>query len=494
MVETLKNYINGDFVASSATEFYEAMNPATDEVLARVPKSTPAEVEQVIAAAREAFPAWRDTPGVKRIQPLLTLQRLIKEHMDELSEAVVVNHGKEWKAAYGEGVRAYQMIEAAIATPELQKGQYMVEIATGIDEYSINVPLGVFCMIPPFNFPLMIPFWFFPWAVAAGNTYVIKCNEQTPLAMQRAFQYIDEAGFPPGVLNFIHGGPDVATALIDHPDVQGVSSVGSTPVAKSIFRRATNLGKRAQCHGGANNFLVVMHDANVDDILLNMYNSIFGNAGQRCLAGSIVVTVGGGTQFHQQFKDKFVAGARALKVGFGMDKSVFMGPVVSKRSLEKLHGDIAKGLAEGATLVLDGRDVTVPGYEQGYFLGPTIMENARPGMHVWEEEVFGPFVLLHHVETLDEAIALVNRDPRGNAVTIYTESGQHARHFRQRIAAGNIGINIGIVAPMAWFPFAGAKASFFGDLRAQGREVLKFYTREKVIIERFHGSTAIEWD
>ncbi len=493
MVETLKNYINGKFVASKSKEFFEARNPATDEVLALAPKSTPEEVNAAIAAAKAAFPKWRDTPGIQRIQPFLKLQQLIKDHMDELSESVVINHGKEWDAAYGEAVRAYQMCEAALAVPEMQKGEYMETIATGIDEYSIRYPLGVFAMIPPFNFPLMIPFWFFPWAIAAGNTYVIKPNEQTPLAMQRTFKLIDQAGFPPGVINMINGGADVATALIDHPDVKGISSVGSTPIAKTIYRRATDHCKRAQCHGGAHNFLVMMPDANVDNALPNLYNSIFGNAGQRCLAGKVVVTVGE-PKFHEHFKTKFVEGAKKLKVGFGMDKTVFLGPVVSKKSLDKLCGDVKKGLEEGATMVLDGRGVQVENYPKGFFLGPTILENAKPGMHVWEEEIFGPIVLLHHCTTLDEAIGLINRDPRGNAVTIYTESGENARHFRQKVECGNIGINIGVVAPMAWFPFAGAKDSFFGDLRAQGFEALKFFTQEKVIIERFHGGTKIEWD
>jgi len=493
MTETLKNYINGKFVESKTADYFEIRNPAKDELLFLAPKSTPEEVNAVVAAAKAAFPKWRDMPSVKRIQPFLKLQALIKEHMDELSESVVINHGKEWSAAYGEAVRAYQMIEAALAVPELQKGQYMETIATGIDEYSIRYPLGVFAMIPPFNFPLMIPFWFWPWAGIAGDTYIIKPNEQTPLAMQQVFKYIDQAGFPPGVINMINGGVDVATNLIDHPDIKGISSVGSTPIAKTIYRRATNHCKRAQCHGGAHNFLVVMPDANVDNILSNLYNSIFGNSGQRCLAGKVVVTVGD-PKFHDHFKQKFVTGAKELKMGYGMDKSVFLGPVISKKSLDKLCGDIAKGIQEGAKLVLDGRGVKVTGYEKGYFLGPTIFENSSPGMYIWEEEIFGPVVLLHHVTTLDEAINIINRDPRGNAVTIYTESGKNARHFRQNVECGNIGINIGVVAPMAWFPFAGAKNSFFGDLRAQGFEALKFFTEEKVIIERFHGGTKIEWD
>src|SRR5271157_1499482 len=493
MAEVLKNYVNGQFIESESTEFFEARNPATDEVLALVPKSTAEEVDAVVAAANNAFPDWRDTPGIVRIQPMLKLQQLIKDNIDELSKSIVINHGKEWEAATGEVVRAYQMCEASLSFPELQKGEYMQNMATGIDEYTMKVPLGVFTMIPPFNFPLMVPLWFMPFSIMAGNTYIIKANEQTPLAMQEFFKVVDQAGFPPGVINMVNGGPDVATALIDHPYVKGVSSVGSTPVAKSIYRRATDLCKRAQCHGGAHYFLTVTAQANVDKILSNMMNSIFGNSGQRCLAGKTVLVVAD-EEYYDHFKAKFVEAAAALKVGYGMDKESFLGPVVSRRSLEKLTADIEMGVNEGATLLLDGRGIEVPDYPNGFWLGPTIFEGVQPGQYCWEEEVFGPVCNLARLDTLDEAIALINRDPRGNATTIYTESGEEARHFKMQVETGNIGINIGVVAPVAWFPFAGAKESFFGDLRAQGFEALKFYTIEKVVIERFHGSTKIEWD
>lgn len=493
-IEILKNYINGKFVESKSTEFLNAMNPAKDEIMAKVPMSLKEECDQAVEAAQAAFPKWRSTPGVQRIQPIFKLIDLLKQRLEDISKIGTMNHGKEIGALRGEVVRAYQMCEAAISVPEMQKGEYMEDIATGIDEYSVLVPLGVFMMIPPFNFPAMIPFWFMPFAVAAGNTYIIKCNEQTPLAMQKIFEWcIDKAGFPPGVVNLVHGSVNQANWLIDHPMVKGVSSVGSTPVAKAIYTRASNLGKRAQCHGGANNFMVVMPDANFDKIMENLMNSIFGNSGQRCLAGKKLLVVGD-NQFYENFKARFVEEAKKLKVGNGLDEDTFLGPVVSKKALENLKSQIQKGLEGGARMVLDGRNIKVPGYEKGYFLGPCILEGAKPGNYLYDEELFGPVVHIERVSSLDEAIKLINRDPKGNATTIYTESGFWARKFRQGVQCGNIGINIGIVAPIAWFPFAGAKDSFFGTMRAQGREAVLFFTQQRVIIERFHESTKIEWD
>ncbi len=492
-MRVLKNYINGKFVESVAKDFFEVRNPATDEVLAKVPKSTEAEVNEALKAAKDAFPGWRNTPGVKRIQPILKLQAKLKEHIDELSDICTEDHGKEWKASYGEVIRAYQMCEAAIAAPQMQKGEFMREIATGIDEYTIFEPLGVFTMIPPFNFPVMIPFWFFPFAVATGNTYIIKSNEQTPLSFQRIFELIDECGFPPGVVNFIHGGVEVANRLIDHPDMKGVSSVGSTPVAKMIYRRASKNLKRAQCHGGANNFLVIDETANIEKIMSNIMNSCFGNSGQRCLAGSVVMAVGS-DKHYEKVKKAFLDASKELKIGNGMDKETFMGPVVSKKSLDTLKAAIQRGLDDGGKLLLDGRDIKVEEYPNGYFLGPTVLEGLKPGDWLYDEEAFGPVVCLDKVKKLDQAINIINDNPKGNAVTIYTESGENARNFREKIECGQIGINIGVVAPIAWFPFLGNKESFFGQNHAQGKEVVQFFTQQRVVIERFHGSTKIEWE
>ncbi|MFW9822398.1 MAG: CoA-acylating methylmalonate-semialdehyde dehydrogenase [Candidatus Thorarchaeota archaeon] len=489
----LKNYINGNFVDSESTRIIEFMNPALDEPIGEVPMSTKEEVNKTVEAANTAYSEWRKIPGIQRIQPLLRLLPLIKDNADEISESIVVNHGKEWNAAVGEVVRTYQMIEASLAVPEYQKGEYMSNIALGIDEYSIVEPLGVFIMIPPFNFPAMVPFWFWPFAVAAGNTYIIKSNEQTPLALQNIFKYIDEAGFPPGVINYIHGDVEIANQLIEHPDVVGVSSVGSTPVAQKIYKKASSLYKRAQCHGGANNFLVITDKANVEKIMPNIMNGLFGNTGQRCLSGAVLMIVGS-KNFYNSFKKQLIEATNALKVGYGMDKDTFMGPVVSKKSLNKLLDQIKNGIDEGASLFLDGRGIKIPGYEKGYFLGPCLLENAKPGMRIYDEEVFGPVACLDRVDSIDEAIEIINENTKGNAVTIYTESGEEARYFRTEVNNIQVGINIGVVAPIAWFPFAGARDSFFGTLRAQGYEALKFFTQERVIIERFHGSTKIEWD
>lgn len=492
-MKILKNYINGKFIESKSGEFLEYMNPALGKPLGKIPMSTPEEVDEVVACAKRAFPGWRNTPGILRIQPLLKLQRLLKENIEELTESIVINHGKEWEAAKGEIVRAYQMLEAAIGVPQMQKGEYMSEIGTGIDEYTILEPLGVFLHIPPFNFPGMVPYWFWPFAVAVGDTYIIKSNEQTPLTMQEMFKYIDEAEFPPGVINYIHGGVDVANRLIEHPDIVGVSSVTSTPVAKAIYKKASSLLKRAQCHGGANNFMVVTENANIEKILPNMMNAIFGNTGQRCLSGSVTMVVGN-KKFYESFKEKFIKTIEALKIGYGMDKSTDIGPVVSKRALDKLLSQLQEGIEEGGKLILDGRNVKVEGYENGYYLGPCVFENTKPGMKIYDDEVFGPVNCLDRVDTLDEAIKIINENPKGNAVTIYTESGEEARHFRHEVNVGNIGINIGVVAPIAWFPFSGAKDSFFGTLRAQGKEAVQFFTQARCMIERFHGSTKIEWD
>jgi malonate-semialdehyde dehydrogenase (acetylating)/methylmalonate-semialdehyde dehydrogenase len=490
----LKNYINGKFVDSNSSKSTEFMNPALDEPLGKVPISTKEEVDLTVKAAKKAFLEWSKVPGVQRIQPFFRLLDLIKNNVDEIAESIVINHGKEWNAAVGEVVRTYQMIEAAFVVPEYQKGEYMPNIATGIDEYSVLEPLGVYIMIPPFNFPAMVPFWFWPFAVAAGNTYIIKSNEQTPLALQMIFKYIDEAGFPHGVINYLHGDVETANQLIEHPDVVGVSSVGSTPVAQAIYKKASSLCKRAQCHGGANNFLVITKKANVELLMTNLMNSLFGNSGQRCLSGAVVMIVGDQT-FYEKVKEKILDTTKSLKLGYGMDKETFMGPVVSKKSLNKLLSQIQEGIDEGATLFLDGRNTKVDGYERGYFLGPCLFENAKPGMKVYDEEVFGPVACLDRVDSLEKAIEIINQNPKGNAVTIYTESGEEARRFRSGVKNIQLGINIGVVAPLAWFPFAGARDSFFGTLRAQGYEALKFFTQERVIIEKFHGSsTKIEWD
>ncbi len=439
-MNVLKNYINGKFVASKSTQFINIMNPAKDEIIALKPNSTQEEIDETIAMAQAAFPGWRDTPGIKRIHPLIKLHQLLFENLDKITEAVVVNHGKEWVAARGEVIRGYQMVEAALSVPEVQKGQFMSNIGLGIDEYSVLEPLGVVLIIVPFNFPAMIPFWFLPFAVATGNTVIIKSNSQTPLAMQVMTEYIDQAGFPKGVINYLHCNAAKGDYLIKHPLIKAVSSVGSTPIATHIYKTASEAGKRAQCHGGANNFLVVTEQANLDSIMSNMMNSCFGNTGQRCLAGSVIMVVGS-QEYYVHFKKKFLEATNALKIGYGMDKENAMGPIVSKKALATILKQIQDGVDEGAELILDGRDLKINGYPNGYWLGPCVYEKAKPGMKVYDDEIFGPVVCLDRVDTLTEAIEISNAHPMGNAITIYTENGSEAREFRYNSNAGQIGID-----------------------------------------------------
>lgn len=490
----LPNYINGKFVPSKGTRVLDIYNPATDEVINKITMSTKEEVEECIQTAQAAFLKWREVPAIQRIQPLMRCLQTIKDKKEEIARSITLNHGKEIAAAHAEVVRAYQMIEAALCTPEWQKGEFMENVAGDIDEYSIRVPLGVCFHIPPFNFPGMVPFWFWPFAVAAGNTYIIKSNEVTPLTMQLMFEAIDKAGFPPGVISYIHGDVEVANWCIDHPLVRAVSSVGSTGVARAIYTRASSLCKRAQCHGGANNYMLVMPSANLDEVLPNILNSCFGNTGQRCLAGSTIVAVGD-EKWYQTVRDKFIEGCKTKVIpGSGFDEKAFMGPLVSKKALTEIERQIQEGVTEGAHLLLDGRGYKVPAFPKGYWIGPTVFEGAMPGMKCYDEEIFGPVCRVDHIPTLDAAIKRINEHPKGNATTIYTENGAEARKFRHECSPGQIGINIGLVAPIAWFPFAGAKDSFFGILRGQGRECFMFFTQEHVVIERFHGHGKIEWD
>ncbi|MBC7339619.1 MAG: CoA-acylating methylmalonate-semialdehyde dehydrogenase [Firmicutes bacterium] len=480
-MERLPNYVGGRWVESASTVWEEVRNPATDEVLSLVPMSTPEEVDACVTAAREAFFAWRDVPAVERCRYLFRLKHLLEERRADLARMITLEHGKEYRAAMGEMRRLIEMVEVACGIPTLMMGDYSEQIAPRIEEYSVRVPLGVFAMIPPFNFPGMVPFWFMPWAVALGNTYIIKPNEQCPMTQQRLFELIHEVGFPPGVVNLINGGAEVARRLIAHPDVKGISFVGSTETARAVYRMCGEYGKRCQAQAGANNFLVVMPDADLDAAMSNIMESCFGNSGQRCLSGGVVLGVG---PVYERLRDGFVQAAARLKVGCGFDDEVDLGPVVSRQALARLHAAIERGIAEGARLLLDGRRVKVEGYPNGYFLGPTVFE-AEPGMSIFDQEVFGPVRCLKKVETLDEAIALVNSSRYGNAATIYTQNGAWAREFRYRVECGNVGVNVGIVAPMAFYPFGGMKDSFFGDLHGQGKDVVNFFSDRKVVIERW---------
>ncbi len=479
---TLNNYIGGEWVASQSDESLDVHNPATGAVIAQVPLATVAEVNQAVTAAKDAFPEWRETPPVARARYMFRLKTLMEEHFEDLSQIIVKEHGKIVDEARGEIRRTIENVEAAAGIPSLMMGYSAEDIAVGIDEDCVLQPVGVFCCVAPFNFPSMVPFWFLPYAVACGNTYIVKPSEVCPLSQNRLFDLLDEVDFPPGVVNLVNGDKRAVDALLTHPDVAGVSFVGSTPVAKHIYATAAAHGKRAQCQAGAKNCLVVMPDAVLDRTVPNVLTSAFGTAGQRCLSGALVLAVG---EVYEPLKAQLVAAASRIKVGDGLDETVQMGPVVSRKSLARILGYIEKGLAEGAELILDGRGIQVAGYPDGYFLGPTIFDTVQPKMVIAREEIFGPVLGIIPVADLDEAISIINDLPYGNAASLFTSSGKSTREFKYRVNCGNIGINIGIAAPIATFPFSGMKDSFFGDLHGQGRDAIAFFTERKVVITRW---------
>jgi len=479
----LKNFIGGAWVESSASEWLDDTNPATGEVIARVPLSPRADVDAAVRAGLDAWEEWRETPPLSRARYFFTLRDLMEQHFEELARIVSQDHGKIIDEARGEVRRAIENVEVAAGIPSLMMGYNLEDgAAAGIDEEVLYQPLGVFAGISPFNFPAMVQSWFWPYAVATGNCWVAKPSEQDPLVQVRLFELIEMAGFPPGVVSMVHGAKEAVEAVCDHPDIRGVSFVGSTQIAKLVYARAASHGKRVQCGGGAKNLLVVLPDAKLDTIVPNMISSVYGTAGERCLAGSVIVGIG---EAQGPLKAKFTAHASKLKLGYGLDESTQMGPVISKKHQERVLGYIDKGEEEGAKPLLDGRGVKVPGYEHGYFVGPTVLDGVTPDMTVAKEEIFGPVASVFEMDDLDEAIEWINRSPYGNSASIYTSSGKAARDFRYRARAGSIGINLGIAAAMAYFPFGGMKNSFFGDLHPQGRDAIRFFTESKVVITRW---------
>ena len=478
----IKNYINGTWRHSAATEFRDVFDPASGELLAQTPLSPAAEVDDAAQAAAAAFPAWRRTPAVKRIQHLFNLKALLEDHFDDLSHLITLENGKTLKEANGEIRRAIENVEVACGIPAMMQGTISEDIATGVDEFMIRQPVGVVAIIAPFNFPGMIPFWFLPYAVATGNTVLIKPSERTPLTMQMTMELIESAGFPRGVVNFINGGSDTVNAILDHPTIRAISFVGSTAVARHVYSRAAANGKRVQAQGGAKNPLLIMPDADLESTTQIVTDSVFGNAGQRCLAASLVITVG---EARQIFTPALQEAAASRIVGHGLDEEVQMGPVISPQSRDRISGLIEKGAGEGAQVLLDGRNATIPDYENGSFLRPTILDNVPPGGEIACTEIFGPVMGLMHAESLDQALEWINSGRYGNMASLFTSSGGVARRFRYEVQAGNIGINIGVAAPMAFFPFSGWKDSFFGTLHAQSSHGVEFYTQTKVVVERW---------
>ncbi len=478
----LRNYVNGAWRASTATEFVEVINPATAEVLTSTPLSTRADVDSAVQTAADAFPAWRRTPPGERIQYLFKLKNLLEEHIDELARLITLENGKTFGEAKAELRRGIENVEVACGIPMMMQGYNLEDVTPGVDETMVRQPLGVVAAITPFNFPAMIPFWFLPYAIACGNTLVLKPSERVPLTMRRAIELIEQTGIPKGVVNLVNGGREVVDTLCDHPKVRAISFVGSTPVAKHVYARAAASGKRMQCQGGAKNHVIVLPDADMELATQIISDSAFGCAGQRCLAVSVAVTIG---EAQKTFRDAIARAASAIRVGPGLDSGVQMGPVITRESKQRIESLIDKGVGEGAKPVVDGRNTKIPNHENGNFVKPTVLDGLPSSSQLAHTEIFGPVLSLVHASSMDEAMEFLSRSPYGNQASLFTTSGAAARRFRYEAPAGNIGINIGVAAPMAYFPFSGWKESFFGILHGQGRDAVEFYTESKVVIERW---------
>jgi len=480
--QTLKNYIGGAWIDASGDRTQVRRNPATGAVLAKVPMSGQADVDRAVGVAKEAFVTWRRVPAIQRARYLFKYKNLLEKNFEEIARVVTTEHGKTLDEARGSVRRGIENVEHACGIPTLMMGDSLEDIAAGIDCETVRQPIGVFAAITPFNFPAMVPLWFWPYAVASGNTFVVKPSEQVPLSQQILFELAHEAGFPAGVLNLVHGDSAAASAIVEHPDVAGVSFVGSTEVARSVYERAAATGKRVQALGGAKNHLVVMEDAVLDRTATSLVESCFGCTGQRCLAGSVVVAVG---DVYEALTERIVAEAQKITIGNGADNGVTMGPIVNGGALDRITTVIHEGVNEGATLLLDGRDVEVADYPDGLWLGPTIFTDVTDDMRLANDEIFGPVMVIRRAETLDAAVKMIHRSPYANATSIFTSSGKSARHFRYAAGVSMMGVNIGVAAPMAFFPFGGTKQSFFGDVKAHGKDSIHFFTDQKVVISRW---------
>ena len=478
----LPNYINGEWQKSAADERLDVTNPATGEVLTQVPLSPAEEVHQAATDAATALREWRRTPPVQRIQYLFTLKNLLEENLDDIARTITLECGKTLDEAKGEMRRAIENVEVACGIPTLMQGTNLEDIATGIDEFMIRQPVGVCAAIAPFNFPGMITFWFLPYAIACGNTYIVKPSEKVPITMQKVFQLLEQTGLPKGVVNLVNGGRETVDAILTHPDIRAISFVGATATAKAIYAKAAANGKRVQCQGGAKNPLIVLPDADPQFTVNATAESAFGCAGQRCLAASLTLTVGGARHW---FTEAIADTATDRVVGNGLEEGVEMGPVITAESRKRIEGLIQAGADEGAQILVDGRYPSIPGGGNGNFIRPTILNGLNPEGEIAKTEIFGPVLGLIHVETIDDAIELINSGSYGNMACLFTQSGASARKFRYEAEIGNIGINIGVAAPMAFFPFSGWKDSFFGDLHGQSWDAVDFFTQKKVVVERW---------
>ncbi|WP_229249251.1 CoA-acylating methylmalonate-semialdehyde dehydrogenase [Dyadobacter sandarakinus] len=480
-MERLKNYINGQWVDSRSEAFDNVLNPANQEVLAQVPVGNAQDVADAAEAAQAGFQEWKSTPVSKRIQYLFKLKTLLENNADDIARTITLESGKTFAEAKAELVRAIENVENACGTPALIQGAFSEDIAKGIDEYMIRQPLGVCACIAPFNFPAMITFWFLPYALACGNSYIIKPSEKVPLTMTKIVALMEQLDLPKGVLNLVQGGRETVDAILEHPFIKGISFVGSSSVAKYVYSKGAANGKRVQAQGGAKNPVIILPDADLEMTSQIVIDSVYGCAGQRCLAASTIITVGE----HKDITETLVASAKTRKTGFGLDNDVQMGPVITQASKNRVQELIEKGIHEGGRLLVDGRDPQVNGFENGNFIAPTIIEDIPLDGEVAATEIFGPVMSLVHINTIDEAIRFINAGKYGNMACVFTSSGASARKFRHEAEAGNIGINIGVAAPVAQFPFSGWKDSFYGDLHGQGMHAIEFFTQTKVVIERW---------
>ena len=482
----IKNYIDGDWVESESDEKRDIINPAKLEKIAEVPEGCAEDVKMAVDAAADAFPSWRKTTPLTRARYFFRLKELLEENFETLARVCTQEHGKIIDESRGEIRRGIENVEVAAGIPSLMMGYNLEDISRGIDEILIKQPLGVFACIAPFNFPFMVPLWFMPTAVATGNTYILKPSPWTPLSMVKFMELVDEAGFPPGVINMVNGNVAPVQEILRNPEVKGVSFVGSTHIGRDIiYKEAAATGKRVQAQCGAKNHLVVMPDADIESTTPSLLSSFFGNTGQRCLAGANLVMVGDDEAWVKSTLDKIKDAASKIKIGYGLEEGIQMGPLQAEHRKERVLGYIEKGVEEGAKLVMDGRKYDSSGYPEKCFLGPSVFEGVTPDMTIAREEIFGPVMSVMRVANLDEAIKTINKSEYGNAASVFTNSGKTGRRFQYEVECGNIGVNIGTAAPMAFFPFSGMKDSFFGDLHGQGRDAVDFFTESKVVIQRW---------
>lgn len=478
-IRTLKNFVNGKWVGSETKTFEDVLNPATEEVVARVPISTKKELNEAVEIASEAFQSWSNTAVPKRARILFKFQQLLMENKEELARLITIENGKAYSEALGEVQRGIENVEFAAGAPSLTMGDSLSSIATDVEAANYRYPIGVVGGISPFNFPMMVPCWMFPMAIACGNTFILKPSERTPLLTEKLAEFFKEAGLPDGVFQIVNGAHDVVNGILEHPEIKAVSFVGSEPVGKYVYQKGSENLKRVQALTGAKNHTIVLNDADLDETIRNVIAAAYGSAGERCMAASVVAVEEG---IYDAFMEQLVSEAKQLKMGNGLDEDVFLGPVIRKEHQRKTFDYIQKGVDEGATLVLDGRE-GIP--SEGYFVGPTIFTDVTPEMTIWKEELFAPVLCVVKVKNLATGVELANKSVFANGACLFTNSANAIRYFRENIDAGMLGVNLGVPAPMAFFPFSGWKSSFYGTLHANGKDGVEFYTHKKVVTARY---------